>query len=68
MAVNVVNVGLVLSSVRVQGQRDQKEESDARGIGGRSESHSSEEEGNVPFSSVYSLVISRRFLRLAPRP
>lgn len=46
-AVNIVNVDLVLSPVRVQGQRDQKEESDARGIGGRAESHSSEEEGKA---------------------
>lgn len=35
-----------MSPVRVQGQRDQKEESDAGGIRGRVESHSSKEEGN----------------------
>lgn len=42
----VVYFNLILSPVRVQGQRDQKEESDAGGIGGRAESHSSKEEGN----------------------
>ncbi|KAF3420972.1 hypothetical protein E2986_13489 [Frieseomelitta varia] len=40
----LINPCFSTSDIRVQGQRDQKEESDAGGIGGRAESHSSKEE------------------------